>query len=95
MRALLMTARLPGWAWQQRRTPVSRPGTRAAGPARPEPDPTVGGNQVASSPHGRDRDVGRGRIPRNRARILFVLTVVVILVVIFGYMLVVSQVGND
>jgi hypothetical protein len=54
----------------------------------------LGGNQVASSPHGRDRDVGRGRIPRNRARILLVLTVVVILVVIFGYMLVVSQVGN-
>jgi hypothetical protein len=54
----------------------------------------LGGNQVASSPHGRDRDVGRGRIPGNRARILLVLTVVVILVVIFGYMLVVSQVGN-
>ena len=90
-----MTARLPGWAWQERCRPVSRSGTRAAGPVRPELGPDCwGGNQVASSPHGRDRDVGRGRIPRNRARILLVLTVVVILVVIFGYMLVVSQVGN-
>jgi hypothetical protein len=50
---------------------------------------------VASSPHGRDRDAGQGRIPRKWARILLVLTVVVILVVIFGYMLLVSQVGND
>jgi hypothetical protein len=33
-------------------------------------------------------------MPRNRARMLIVLAVVVVLVVIFGHMLLVSQVGN-
>jgi hypothetical protein len=45
---------------------------------------------MASPPQGRDRGKRQGRMPRNRARGLLILAVVVILVVIFGYMLVVS-----
>ncbi len=44
--------------------------------------------------HDRDPGDERGRMPRNRFRTLVLLAVLVILVVVFGYMLLVSQVGN-
>ena len=37
-----------------------------------------------------ERPSGQGRMPRNRFRLLVVLTFVVIIVVIFGYMILVA-----
>jgi hypothetical protein len=44
-----------------------------------------------ASPDRPDRPSGQGRIPRNRVRLIIVVTFVVILVVIFGYMLLVAN----
>jgi 4-hydroxybenzoate polyprenyltransferase len=44
-----------------------------------------------ASRDGPDRPSGQGRIPRNRARLLIVLTFVVIIVVVFGYMILVAS----
>jgi t-SNARE complex subunit (syntaxin) len=44
---------------------------------------------------GRRDDGRQGRMPKNRARLLIVLAVVVILVVVFGYLLIVSQAGSN
>jgi hypothetical protein len=44
-----------------------------------------------ASPQGPDRPSGQGRMPRNRFRLLAILTFVVILVVIFGYMLLIAN----
>jgi 4-hydroxybenzoate polyprenyltransferase len=44
-----------------------------------------------ASPDRPDRPTGQGRLPRNRARLLIVLTFVVIIVVIFGYMILVAS----
>jgi hypothetical protein len=38
-------------------------------------------------------DPHRGRLPKNRARTLILVTIVVILVVAFGYMILVSALG--
>jgi hypothetical protein len=45
-----------------------------------------------ASPQGPDRPSGQGRMPKNRFRLLAVLTFLVIIVVIFGYMLLIA--GN-
>jgi flagellar basal body-associated protein FliL len=46
-------------------------------------------------PKDPDQRPGSGRLPRNRVRLLFIALVVLVLVVIFGYMLIVSGVGNS
>ena len=43
-----------------------------------------------SSPHGTEPTSGRGRLPKDRALVIIVLTFVVALVVVFGYMLLVA-----
>ncbi|GAB3347879.1 hypothetical protein [Modestobacter lapidis] len=48
---------------------------------------------MTDSPRDRDHADEKGRMPRNRARTLILLTLLVIFVVAFGYMLVVSQTG--
>ena len=46
---------------------------------------------MADTPHGPG---GGGKLPRNRFRLVVVLTVALILVVVFGYLLLVSQIGQ-
>jgi hypothetical protein len=46
-------------------------------------------------PHDRRPAGGGRRIPKNRARLLLVLTFVLVLVVVFGYLLLVSQAGGN
>jgi hypothetical protein len=51
-------------------------------------------DSVAASPDGRN-DTGRhAKLPKNRARTIILLTILAIFVVVFGYMLLVSQVGR-
>jgi hypothetical protein len=57
---------------------------------------TSQGVRIMSTGSEGRRDGGRqGRIPKNRARLFIVLAVVVILVVVFGYLLIVSQAGSN
>jgi hypothetical protein len=49
---------------------------------------------VAASPDGRDDTGKNAKLPKNRARTVILLTVLAILVVVFGYLLLVSQVGR-
>ena len=44
-----------------------------------------------ASPQGPDRPSGQGRMPKNRFRLVVVLTFVLIIVVIFGYMLLIAS----
>jgi hypothetical protein len=46
-------------------------------------------------PKGPYERPGAGRLPRNRARMLLIAVVVLVLVVIFGYMLFVSGVADS
>jgi hypothetical protein len=48
-----------------------------------------------ASPDGPDQSPRRGRMPRNRARLLLIAVVLLVLVVIFGYMLLVSGINNS
>jgi hypothetical protein len=51
-------------------------------------------HHVAASSHDPD-GTGKGRkMPRNRARTLILLALLAIIIVVFGYMLLVSQVGQ-
>jgi hypothetical protein len=50
---------------------------------------------MSHPPHDRRPADGGGQLPKNRARLLIVATLVVILVVVFGYLLLVSQAGGN
>ena len=49
---------------------------------------------MSTPSHGPDDANKQGQMPRNKARLLIVLTLLLILIVIFGYMLLVSRVGR-
>ena len=44
-----------------------------------------------TSPNGPDRPAGQKRLPRNRFRLLVILTFVAILVIVFGYLILVGN----
>jgi hypothetical protein len=46
-------------------------------------------------PNDPDQRPGSGRLPRNRVQLLLIAVVVLVLAVIFGYMLIVSGVGDS
>ena len=49
---------------------------------------------MAASPDGRNGTGKHQKMPRNRGRIIVALTIVAILVVVFGYLLLVGQIGR-
>lgn len=49
---------------------------------------------MAASPDGRDDRGGPGKLPRNRARTIILLTILAVVVLLITFMLLVSQLGQ-
>jgi hypothetical protein len=83
-----------GMASTTRAREQNRAGRAGAPRAYPQYSDAWRRDHVAASPDGRNGTGKHAKLPKNRARTIILLTILAIVVVIFGYMLLVSQVGR-